>query len=158
MTSSLCATTNENEKYVRRRHFRGKEVSEIDSILNTVWEEPHRPYSQRELEDMQEWLFSKCQLSNMYIFHEKCGHVYHVKQNGVKYKQLIFAEPTHSQNDNCSVCWKLRKTPQSLLNTAIDLLHLFREEFHNETNSYYKQELYRIIYTWLYLEHFENET
>jgi len=129
-----------------------------DSILNSEWVAPSRPYSNKELQHRHERFFKSLRLSSLYVCHSGCGHKYFVKENGVKYKGLQDEENEGSLDiGKCSVCWKLRQTPRSIKGYALDFLDLYDEYFPSLDNiefSYYTFEIERIFYTWLYQENF----
>ena len=58
------------------------------SILNSVYIEPTRPYSQKELQNMRIELFKELKLSETRAFHKKCKHSYFVKSNGKKEQDI----------------------------------------------------------------------
>ena len=80
----------------------------------------------------------------------KCGHIYLVKQNGLKEKEII--QQNSNDTGKCSVCWKISKTPVILRNKA----HLLSEEYCNTFDkipifiSYNKVDLENSFYKWLY--------
>lgn len=126
-----------------------------DSILNSEWVAPTRPYSRKELEHLHDRLFRSYRLSSLYVIHESCGHQYYVKENGMKYKNL--KENNTLDTGKCSVCWKLRQTPRSLKGSAIDFIDLYAENFpdlESPVYTYYRFEIERIFYTWLYQEYY----
>ena len=50
-------------------------ISPHDSILHTEWIEPGRPYSQKELQNMEDILLSKLQIdSDVVVHHQECDH------------------------------------------------------------------------------------
>ena len=55
---------------------------------------------------------------------------------------------------NCSVCWKLRKTPKYLKDIAYDVVEGYMKEFENPRKilTYSDNDLERVFYTWLYDE------
>lgn len=141
-----------------RRDRRQQVIAPEDSILYTEWNEPDRPYSQLELADMEEKLFKYLQLSDMYTHHDECGHSYYVKNNGVKYKQLV-EEGNGADLGNCSVCWKLHNTPYSLSTFGADFTNLhtkvMEEHMSNGRKSLFNYQIFKIFYTWLYNEFYQ---
>lgn len=126
-----------------------------ESVLNTPWVDPQRPYSNKELLDRHHKFFKSLRLSSVFAKHEYCGHAYSVKENGVKYKEMKNAET--SDVGKCSVCWKLRQTPRQLKTDALDFVDLYLENFDAMETldyTYYTLELERVFYTWLYNEYF----
>lgn len=137
-------------------NMKNKSITHLDnSILNSEWIAPTRPYSNIELTDTHNRLFRSLRLSSLYVVHESCGHQYYVKENGLKYKNL--KESDILDTGKCSVCWKLRQTPQSLKRLAIEFIDLYTEHFpdlNSPNYSYYTIEIEKIFYTWLYQEFF----
>lgn len=126
------------------------------SVLNSVWTEPARPYSHRELHDSQKDFLHHLRLSRDWVHHSECGHRYFVKHNGVKHKLML--EASDRNVGNCSVCWKLRQTPDEL----IDCAYMFVDSYMDlgddperpplDVKAY---EITKIYYTWLYVENFK---
>lgn len=141
----------------RRMHdMKSKQTNNIvhpdDSILHTEWIEPDRPYSQKELTDMEEKLYTKLQVDkDVFVKHEDCGHYYRVKKNGVRYKQLL-SDPTNIDVGNCSVCWKITKTPRKLSYLVDDFVSLHNDGINSDRKSLYTFQINKIFYTWLYNE------
>ena len=127
----------------------------MNSVLNSDYIKPSRPYSNSELKDMKENFMKKLNLSNVRAFHKDCGHFYYVKENGRKEKEL-------NENDNvgnCSCCWKLSKTPNNLLQKAEDLVNIYSTKF-NEYPSFFTYDLIDIeicFYKWLYVDKYDYE-
>ncbi len=136
------------------------------SILESEFIRPTRPYSQNELKFMRNSLYKNINIGNNRIYHTKCGHFYYVKKNSRKEKEL--KEKNRNENiGNCSVCWKLSKTPKHLKNNANDMVEYYCNSFYEE-KEYYNYSLFdleNVFYRWLYQENFskndknlENET
>jgi hypothetical protein len=122
----------------------------MTNILETEYVEPTRPYSQNELRDMRRSLYRQLRLSNEKAYHQKCNHNYFVKQNGKKEKEM-----KESGNvGNCSVCWKLSKTPNSIKHKAYELISIYCREFGKEPEiiTYNLFDLENVYYRWLYEE------
>jgi hypothetical protein len=118
------------------------------SILNSVYIEPTRPYSQKELQNMRLELFKELKLSETQAFHKKCKHSYFVKSNGKK-EQDIKENDIHG---NCSVCWKFNKTDSNLKNRASNLIEVYIK-YVKEPQSEYTFDIYdleMVFYKWLY--------
>lgn len=125
------------------------------SILLSEWSPPTRPYSQKELRATQDDILRSFRLCDTEVHHSECRHTYFIKHNGVKHKALLESEGRDI--GNCSVCWKLRQTPRDLKYKAMDFVDLYREHFIESPESdldYFKIEVFRIYYTWLYSENF----
>lgn len=119
------------------------------SILDQEYNEPNRPYSQNELHFNREKLFSKLLIGKVRAYH-KCNHFYFVKENGRKEKEIL--ENKNEDCGNCSVCWRLNKTPRYLKNKAKGMVDAYRETFYSFPNflSYYNADLEIVFYKWLY--------
>ena len=120
-----------------------------DNILDSEYVKPNRPYSQDELNDMRNALYRQLRLSKDRAFHSKCKHLYNVKENSKKQKEI------YENNDdigNCSVCWKLSKTPEASRYKAYDLIRVYNLEFKYEPTrlDYNLCDIENIFYRWLY--------
>lgn len=122
------------------------------SVLESNYFEPTRPYSQDELSDMRINLFKKFHLSNTRAEHIRCGHFYNVIINGKKEKDINTTNVTDS--GNCSVCWKLNKTPVALQNNAYNLVSEYCDTFFQRPKrlSHPIIDLENSFYKWLYNE------
>jgi hypothetical protein len=121
------------------------------SVLETPYVEPERPFSQKELENMRSQLYAKLYLGSMVIKHKDCGHFYVAKKNGKKEKEAM--EKGEENVGNCSVCWKLNKTPKRLRKLAHSTVDEFCENMPTQTElSYGMIDMERVFYTWLYRE------
>jgi len=138
---------------VRRRN-REQAVTEPDeSCLYNEWIEPERPYSQMELDALETEFFEKIQLSTeLSALHNECSHTYRVKKNGAKFKELL-ADPEMRDVGNCSVCWKLSRTPRELKHLANDFIQLYKPET-DIRKSFYDYQVKKTFYTWLYSENY----
>jgi hypothetical protein len=146
------------QQYSDRRHRYSYNVKPDESILTSTWADPTRPYSQKELSIMKQRFFQQLTLDKEYVQHEECGHQYYVKSGGVKFKQLKLPDSVGRDIGNCSVCWKLRRTPRSIYNNADNFIRLYMDEFPvldtDYRYSFYNNEIQTIFYTWLYKEEF----
>jgi hypothetical protein len=121
------------------------------SILESEYVEPNRPYSQNELKYNRERLYRNFRLGKNKAHHQRCDHFYLVRVNGRKEREMI--ETDCSDVGNCSVCWKISKTPSSSLkNRAMDRVHNYGRCFEDdpETLSYRTLDLEETFYKWLY--------
>jgi hypothetical protein len=137
----------------QRNIARKKTILPSQSILYTEWSEPDRPYSQKELVVLTEKLYTDLHIVDMAVTHPKCGHSYRIK-NGVRYKKL---KEQHQDDDvgNCSVCWKISKTPKELQNLVKDFVELHSDDLTSSRHTYFSYTVKNIFYTWLYVEMFE---
>lgn len=122
----------------------------MTSILESDYVKPTRPYSQNELKDKRHNFFTRYNISDVFAYHKKCGHFYRVKKNGKKYKFLT--EDTDTDIGNCSICWKLAKTPNYLKENAKDLIYLYETKFKNDEErlSYDNNDIENCYYRWIY--------
>lgn len=119
------------------------------SILEHEYNEQTRPYSQNELHFKREKLFSKLRIGKVRAYHE-CNHFYFVKENGKKEKEILESGNEHC--GNCSVCWKLNKTPRHLKAKAISLIDAYCNRFYEFRSflSYDDSDVEIVFYNWLY--------
>ena len=122
----------------------------MTSILEAEYVEPTRPYSQKELMHRRERLYRKYRLGEYIARHQRSGYFYRVRVNGRKEREMI--ETKMDDVGNCSVSWKLSKTPKYLKDIAIDLVEDYREYFAREPKilTYRLVELEERFYNWLY--------
>jgi len=123
----------------------------MSSVLETQYIPAKRPYSQDELKDNRVRLHTRYNiLHSIYARHSQCNHFYLVKKNGRKYN--IIVESEGSENGNCSVCWKLRKTPKYLKDSAYSLVTEYENIFINDLKylTYDTIDIERSFYTWLF--------
>ena len=122
------------------------------SVLEKEYIPQSRPYSEDELEFLQNRTYSNLRLGSIYARHAKCNHCYRVKQNGRKETEILANDS--NQIGNCSVCWKYKKTPNNLKYVAEKLITEFHDEFYNLDNpperNYYIVNLEKDFYQWLY--------
>lgn len=124
----------------------------MTSILEKKYIAPERPYSQRELQFIRNRVFRMLRVGDTRANHQRCGHFYFVKQYGRKEKMLN--ENKTGDTGNCSVCWKIHKTPKYLKKKALDLIDDYCEFFETQPKylSYDKVDAEAVFYTWLYTE------
>jgi len=120
------------------------------SILESEYVEPTRPYSQNEIKYNRERLYRNFRLGKNKAHHQRCDHFYLVRVNGRKEREMI--ESDCADVGNCSVCWKISKTPNYLKDRALDLVHHYGRCFEDnpETLSYRTLDLEETFYKWLY--------
>lgn len=125
------------------------------SVLEKEYKDPDRPYSQKELSNMRYANRRAMRLGTVRAKHLKCGHFYLTKYNGYKAKKI--EEMKDEDVGNCSVCWKLSKTPRRLTNSAKSLIQFYCVNF-DPTPTYLSYELVEgetDFYKWLYEEFME---
>jgi len=141
------------------------EILPQDSILLSDYVKLERPMSQNEMKDMFNQFMRDNKISNETVFHSKTKYVYHVKKFGKKEKEIIEKRKNGDENynhdiGNCSVTWKLLKTPKRLRAQAKDVVKEYMD-LHTGDNAeritHYKLELSKVFYTWLYNEQFVTE-
>lgn len=122
------------------------------SILESEYVEPTRPYSCNELKHMRENLYKSLRLGNIRACHKRCNHFYKVKENGRKEKEII--ENENPDFGNCSVCWKISKTPRHLKARAKGLVEVYSQTFLEDPKvlTYDNIDVETIFYKWLYLD------
>lgn len=122
----------------------------MTSILESEYVEPTRPYSQKELVDRRERLYRNFRLGDHIARHQRSGYFYRVRVNGRKEREMI--ETERDDVGNCSVSWKLSKTPSHLRDRALDLVEHYSECFDREPTilTYRLMDLEERFYKWLY--------
>lgn len=118
--------------------------------FNLDYIEPDRPYSNKELIDIRETLFKRLRLGNTTAYHSNCDHFYFVKENGRKEKEILKSK--ERDIGNCSVCWKLRKTPNKLQYKVLNLIDCYCKEYNNKNISINHKNVFLELsyYSWLY--------
>jgi len=122
------------------------------SVLEKDYVEPDRPFSQKELAATRNSNYRSLRLGKVCAQHVKCGHFYLTKFNGRKEKEII--QTGSGDTGNCSVCWKLNKTPRRLRNNAKELINHHSELFY-EPPDYLTYDMIATetdYYKWLYDE------
>ena len=122
----------------------------MTSILESEYVEPNRPYSQNELGFNRSRLFRNFRLGKHRANHKRCNHFYLVRSNGRKEREMI--ETKNDDVGNCSVCWKLSKTPSYLREKAQGLIQQYTDRFEREPRflTYERNDLENVFYQWLY--------
>lgn len=122
------------------------------SVLESTYIRPTRPYSQQELQALRDRHFRKFRIGEMKAEHAECGHSYYVKFNGKKEREM--KESGQSDTGNCSVCWKISRTPNPLKPRAYELVSAYMSAFRNEPErfDYELVDIETSFYTWLYAE------
>ena len=122
----------------------------MTTLLESKYVEPTRPYSQDELKQARQKLYRNLRLGKMMAHHRRCNHFYLAKQNGRKEKEM--REQNSNDVGNCSVCWKIGKTPDNLRDRARGLVQAYCDAFYKEPKylNYDKVDLENVYYRWLY--------
>jgi hypothetical protein len=122
------------------------------AILKSDYAEPSRPYSRNELKDIQNKTYKNLRISKTQARHNKCKHFYFVRENGRKQKEMI--ENESEDCGNCSVCWKISKTPRELKAAANCLVDTYCNTFYEEPETLIHPIVYleSSFYSWLYLD------
>jgi hypothetical protein len=116
-----------------------------------------RPYSQKELVDLHNKNLASLGIGLNNVFHTKCGHSYYVKIGGRK-ERLIKESNNNRDVGNCSVCWKMGRTPPELRQYASEIINAYVDDKEYEMNNpngrleHRSIELEKAFYTWLYAE------
>lgn len=127
----------------------------ISSVLEKKYFDPERPYSIKELEVMRQQGFRRLRIGQVLVEHPECNHFYYAKINGKKEREMKESEGKNI--GNCSVCWKIKHTPNKLKNKAYDMINAYGNFYtENESGkcviSYDSVDLEIDYYTWLYNE------
>ena len=122
------------------------------SVLEKDYQEPERPYSQKELKFVRKSNYRVLRLGQVQANHTKCGHFYLTKYNGRKEKEI--KESGSNDTGNCSVCWKFNKTPRHLRQRAKDLIMYYQTNFEDDPEflTFDLSEGEIDFYRWLYEE------
>lgn len=134
----------------------------MTTALETRYVAPTRPYSGDELADKRTHLYRSLRLGKEKASHLTCKHFYVVKENGRKEKEILERRKNGVEDPedcgNCSVCWKITKTPGGRLrDKAEDLFSLYFEAFARGDPERYTYNLYdleKTFYGWLYQDTF----
>ena len=124
-----------------------------NSFLETEYIQPKRPYSENELKFLRENLYKNLNIGNIKTSHSKCKHFYFVKKNSRKEKEIKEKDKTIDIG-NCSICWKINKTPRNLQDRAYDLSDSYCRMFYDDNYKYNYDllDLETIFYKWLYCD------
>ena len=126
------------------------------SVLEKDYTPVNRPHSQLELETMRTRNLKSMRIGSVKAHHRRCNHFYFVKENGRKEKMI--KENDNCDTGNCSVCWKMTKTPRHLRSRAKCVIEEYMNGYdYRERNGitylYHADvEAEKTFYTWLYQE------
>lgn len=123
------------------------------SVLEKTGTDENRPHSHKELETQHKNLYHRLRIGSVKVTHPDCNHSYYCKSGGKKEKDVIESKGVNI--GNCSLCWKMNRTPKRLRNSAKNLVESYLECSHADfepPRSYYYYELESDFYTWLYME------
>ena len=121
--------------------------------LTQYQKEQTRPYSKDELNFERNKFYSKNRISDVLAKHTKTKYQYKVKENGKKYNEIL--QSGNPDCGNCSVSWKLRKTPEEFIPEVEELINSFYEVFYDNPDpdiSFRTLQLEMDFYNWLYNE------
>lgn len=122
------------------------------SVLEKDYVEATRPYSQIELKKLRKTNKRLLRVGTVHAQHNDCGHFYLTKFRGRKEQEIL--QTNNPNAGNCSVCWKLSKTPYMLRGNAEKLVSYINNNFFEEPSrlTYDLVEAENDYYTWLYNE------
>lgn len=126
------------------------------SVLEKEYTPINRPYSQEELKTMQTRAYKSMRIGSVKAHHRRCNHFYFVKENGRKEKMI--KENNDCDTGNCSVCWRLTKTPRHLRSIAKNMIedYMNGSDYRQHNNITYLRhcdvDTETNFYTWLYKE------
>ena len=127
----------------------------MKSILESTYIEPNRPISINEMDYLRKNFYKTYNISSTIAKHTNCNHFYFVKKNGKKESEIL----KKNSYGNCSVCWKLYKTPKPLKDKAYYMVECYYKIFNNidSTNiiDYNKLDLEKTFYMWLYYDDYK---
>lgn len=124
----------------------------MERLLCSTYKGPERPYSQDELRETRERNLGRLRVGTTMVTHERCSHFYFAKEGGKKEQRMT--ESNGGDPGYCSVCWKLKKTPDEYREKAANLIdeYLHRFETCPDKWSHYLVDLEKVFYRWLYYE------
>jgi len=133
----------------------------MENILRKEFPPADRPYSQNELTDMRERILARLKVGNTMVYHEQTGYFYLAKAGGKNFylakaggkKEKAVQNGESLDPAGCSVCWKLRKTPQDLREEARDMVEAYQVNFEKKPEKWSLNlvNLEATFYKWLYL-------
>jgi hypothetical protein len=131
-------------------------VLSIEKVLNGKYPPATRPYSQLELDEIRTRNLRRLSIGNQMACHE-CRHIYFAKENGKKEERIKSGEGDIGQ---CSVCWKLKRTPVELRDRAQDLVDEYLYHYTDKPSkwSHFIIHVEQTYYRWLYLNFEECQT
>lgn len=123
------------------------------SVLEQKYTEPTRPFSVLELENIRKQYLKSLKVGGYRVYHKKCNHFYNAKEHSRKENKLkVCFEKENVDIGNCSVCWKLYRTPIHIKRTATDLVESYVNEFYQTLLdiTHHKIFIEKNFYEWLY--------
>ena len=123
-----------------------------ESVLEKGYSQAERPYSDNELENIRSKCQGKLRIGEVHIHHSRCGHRYFARSGGKKEAEALEADSVDV--GNCSVCWKISRTPRHLKRHAKDLVYNYTTYLSEtpERWTFELVELENMYYIWLYKE------
>jgi len=135
-----------------------------NSALDFIYTPLDRPISQKELTFLEKKILNNLKLSYYTVINTKNKWEYHVKRYGKKESEIMNNKNNKVENynedvGNCSVAWKLSKTPKHLKKKAYQLVDEYMHQFvdNKGKKNHYKLEILKAFYTWLYFEKHEED-
>jgi hypothetical protein len=124
----------------------------MSSVLDSVYEQPTRPYAKDELTDMRVDMREKIRLGELRADHSRCEHFYYTRAKSRKEKAIM--ETGNTDSGACSVCYNLGKTSKQHKRSAMELVDAYWNAFHEEPEemTHGLLDIENCFYTWLFLE------
>jgi hypothetical protein len=123
----------------------------MENILRKEFPPADRPYSQNELIDMRDRILGRLKVGNTMVYHQQTGYFYLAKSGGKK--EIAVQSGEELDPAGCSVCWKLRKTPNNLREEARNMVEAYQVNFEKKPDKWNLGliNLEATFYKWLYL-------
>ena len=127
------------------------------TVLRSCYNPPTRPYSQKELAELHVKNLTGFGIGPTYVSHSRCKHSYYVKSGGRK-ERIIKESNKNVDVGNCSVCWKMQRTPPDLRSYANEIVDAYSDDRDYEAHhpnarlEHRSIELEKLFYAWLYQE------
>ena len=124
----------------------------MEQLLTKQLPAADRPYSQHELADIRQRNLDRLNIGSTMVYHPNSGYFYLAKSGGKKEAAVLSGEVL--EEGCCSVCWKLRKTPSELRDTANIMIDEFILRFEKKPEKWTREliHLENTYYKWLYID------
>ena len=124
----------------------------MEQLLTKQLPAADRPYSQDELADIRQRNLDRLNIGSTMVYHPNSGYFYLAKSGGKKEAAVLSGEVL--EEGCCSVCWKLRKTPSELRDTANIMIDEFILRFEKKPEKWTREliHLENTYYKWLYID------